>query len=178
MIHEYGMAAAIRDCGRRLDFSFPKVKISRHFLDHFCRYSSGMSNEGVNQRMFAQQIGNSRYASGVAVYRFDRLGAENLFSIAAGDAQAFFDISVRLEQCQRAGLGPKCDALPKLTKLRVVNFLFQLRLTSEDNLEELRRSSLQIGQEANFLEHFVRQILSFINNQDDAIPALILLSNH
>src|SRR5689334_6247198 len=98
MIHEHGMAAAISRLLQGLTAGLLQIEIPGHFLDHFGRYSSAVTNEGRNQRMLAEQIRNSRYAPSMAVYGFDRFRTENFCTGAAGDAQTLPYISVCLQQ--------------------------------------------------------------------------------
>src|ERR1700676_460277 len=156
MVHEYGVATATCWLGGHLLTDFLQVEISRHFLDHFPGYSFAVYDKSSNQSMLTQQINNSRYAAGKAVHRLDCVGTEDIFPRAAGNTETLPDIGLSLKQCERSRFRPKCDALAKLPKLWVVDLFFKLRLTGEDDLEELRSGGFQIGQKENLFGHFSR----------------------
>src|SRR6476661_5261022 len=111
----------------------------------------------------------------MTVHGLNGSGLKNLLSAATGDAKPLGDVAVSLQECQRASFGPQSNALAKLPKLSIVHFHFQLRLTREDDLEELCICSLEVTQEPNLFEHFERQILSLIDDQDNTVSTLILL---
>ena len=61
-------------------------------------------------------------------------------------------------------LGPERQPLPQLPQVRVLQSLLQLGLTYENNLQKLLGESLEIRHHANFFEHFIGQVLRFIND--------------
>ena len=60
---------------------------------------------------------------------------------------------------------PQRQALAQLAQLRHLEFRFQLRLPHQHDLQQLLREGLEIGEHADFFEHFIRQILCLVHNQ-------------
>src|SRR6266852_9308306 len=74
---------------------------------------------------------------------------EGLWVRCASDTKALHDIPADFLSGERTGLAAQHDALPKLPQLRQFEFFLELGLTREDDLQQLVRRSLEIGQQAN-----------------------------
>ena len=59
------------------------------------------------------------------------------------------------------------DALAKLDERRLEQFVRELRLAGEDDLDELAARVFKVGKEANALEHGFREILGLVNHDDE-----------
>ncbi len=80
-------------------------------------------------------------------------------------------IGARLLAAQRIQVVAAGDALRELAQLGAREQLAQFRLADEDDLQQLLRRRLQVRQQPHVLEHLRRQVLRFVDDQDDA-PAL------
>ena len=85
------------------------------------------------------------------------------------------DVAVSLFERELARLGAERDALPELPELRLIQLLFKFGLAGEHDLQQLFSGSLQIRQQADFLEHLRRKILRLVNDQHGAFPGLITI---
>ena len=63
------------------------------------------------------------------------------------------------------------DALRELAQLDAAEQLAQLRLADQDDLQQLLRFGLEIGEQAHLLEHLGREVLRLVHHQHDA-PAV------
>src|SRR5688572_22892421 len=76
------------------------------------------------------------------------------------------DVPPRLvarEVCER---GPHGDALIQLRQLRRANEFLQLRLSDEDDLNQLLVVGLEIRQHTDLLQEFNREMLCLVENRD------------
>src|SRR6266851_6155412 len=90
---------------------------------------------------------------------------EGLGVRCAGDTNALHDIPADFLSGERTGLAAQHDALPQLPQLRQFEFFLELGLAREDDLQQLVRRSLEIGQQANLFEYRKRQVLRFVYDQ-------------
>src|SRR5260370_991043 len=105
----------------------------------------------------------------------NRLWTENRVTRSPRNPQPFRDVLLGLLVGKRGGTAAEHDALAELAKLRKFELLLQFGLTGENNLQQLVRGSLQIREQADFLQDRISQILRFINNQDDGFSEAIAL---
>ena len=66
---------------------------------------------------------------------------------------------------QRGGLAAQHDALAELSQLWQLQLLFQLLLSRQYDLQQLLSGCLEVGQQANFFEHRVGQVLCFVHDE-------------
>jgi hypothetical protein len=92
---------------------------------------------------------------------------------SAGNPETFRDIFPGLIFGKGSGAAAKHNALPELAKLRELQLLFKFRLAREDDLQELFCGGLQIGEEADLLQHGIRQVLGFVDDQDDGLSIAV-----
>src|SRR5258708_26202906 len=104
---------------------------------------------------------------------FNRLCAEDWFARSAGNSEAFHNVIPCLLFGKRSSAAAKHNALPELAKLRELELLFQFRLAGEHDLQKLFCGGFQIGQEADLLQHGIRQVLGFVDDQNDGFPIAI-----
>ena len=91
------------------------------------------------------------------------------FARGAGDAQAMAHVGGGLVAGQRIEVIAAGDALRELAQLGAVQQLAQLRLADEDDLQQLLRFGLEIGEQAHLLEHLGREVLRLVHHQHDAL---------
>src|SRR6266700_3555216 len=97
--------------------------------------------------------------------RFNRFRSENRFTAGSGDPETFSDIVMGLLFRQRGGLAAQHDALAELSQLWQLQLLFQLLLSRQYDLQQLLSGCLEVGQQANFFEHRVGQVLCFVHDE-------------
>src|SRR5581483_748649 len=86
----------------------------------------------------------------------------------SGHAQAVPNVGDRLLMGQGIEVVASRNALRELAQLVAGQQLAQLRLSDEDDLQQLLRVGLEIGEEPYLLEHLRSQILSLIDHEHDA----------
>ena len=102
-------------------------------------------------------------------------GAEDGFAVGAGDAQTLGDVVRRFLSGERGSFTAQHDALTKLAKFGKFEFVFQLGLTGQNNLQEFFRGSFQIGEKTNFFKNRKAEILRFIDDKDGIFAGTIAL---
>jgi hypothetical protein len=93
----------------------------------------------------------------------------------AGNAKALHDVSADFISGERIGFAAQHDALPELPQLGQLEFFLKLGLAREDDLQQLVRGSLEIGQQPNLFEHGERQVLCFIDDQHGGFAGAVAL---
>src|SRR5258706_9527594 len=63
------------------------------------------------------------------------------------------------------GFGAQRQALAQLAQLRLLQALFEFRLPDQNDLQEFFGEGLQIGEHADFFEHFVGEVLGLVDDQ-------------
>ena len=122
-------------------------------------------DEGAHQTVFAQKINDARNAHGVVMNRGHGFRFKNLLPVRACDAQPLLYVGPGFVQRQSMRFGPECQTLPQLPQLGLLQLLFQFRLSHQNNLQQLFRESLQIGEHPDLFQHFVGKILGLIDDQ-------------
>ena len=101
-----------------------------------------------DQRMFADQIDDAWNAKAGAMDQGDSIPREDGLLVnrearvgarGTGDEQALIDVGRGLLLGQRMGAAPQGDPLTELTKLRLTQLTFELRLPGKDDLQQLFR---------------------------------------
>ena len=95
---------------------------------------------------------------------------ENLLG-GAGNPQPMPHIALGFLARQRFQVISAGDPLRQLAQIGAVEQFAQLRLSDQNDLQQLLRGRLQIGQQAHLLQHLDGEILRLIHDHDDA-PAL------
>src|SRR5690606_23589523 len=91
-----------------------------------------------------------------------------IWRLAARDAQPVADVRRRFGAAQRLEVIAARDALRDLTHLRALEQVAELRLTDQDDLQQLLRRRLEIRQEPHLLEELGAQRLRFVDDQHDS----------
>ena len=81
------------------------------------------------------------------------------------------DVGRRLSGGERLQIRKHGDALAKLHEVVLHERLRQLRLTGQNDLNQLRVGRLKIGQQADRFQHRLLQILRFVHDQHEPAPA-------
>ena len=114
-------------------------------------------------------------SASIAVNGLDRFRTENIGIFGPGNAQPLLNIAAGFLERELASLGAQRDALAELPELGLIEFLFELGLSGEHDLQQFFGGSLQIGEQADFFEHLRRKILRLVHDQHGALPGLIAL---
>src|ERR1700682_4281986 len=125
--------------------------------------------------MLGKNIDHAGNAAGIGVDGADGIGLKDEVAISAGDAESLADIAVGLFEREGSCLAADGDALAKLAELVTLERDFQLRLTREDDLQELLARFFEIEEKPDFLEGNGLQALSLVDNQDWSLTGAIPL---
>ncbi len=131
-----------------------------------------LARVGAEQGAVGDDVDDARHAVGQPVQLAHRAGRED-FATCAGDAQAMADVGERLALAQRLQVVAPGDALGELAELRPGEHLAQLRLADQDDLQQLLRRGLEVGQQAHLLEHVGVEVLRLVHQQHDAPAAAV-----
>src|SRR5713226_5301309 len=107
--------------------------------------------------------------------RFNGFRTENQFTAGSRDSQPFGDVVMGLLFGQRDRLTAQHDALAELSQLWQLQLLFQLLLPRQHDLQQFLRGCLEVGQQPNFFEHGVSQILRFVHNEHGGFTGTVTL---
>ena len=78
------------------------------------------------------------------------------------------DVRRRFGARQRLEVIAPGDALRELPQFDALEHVAQFGLADQDDLQELLRGGFEIRQQADLLERFRRQVLCFVDDDDDA----------
>ncbi len=104
-----------------------------------------------------------------------RLLGEDVADDAAGDAQAAGDVGGGFLQVERRQLRPQRDALLQLAQRLLVEAIGELGLADQDQVEQLDRRRLDVGEEPHFLEQLVGEALRLVDDQRRQAAGLVAL---
>src|ERR1700682_3394259 len=98
--------------GDRLDFI--QLEFPRDLFDNFGLDGTLLFNESVDERVFAEQINDTRDAERIEINHIHGLRAEDGFRSCTSCRQTFGDVLVSLFLGQRSGFAAEHDTLPQL----------------------------------------------------------------
>ena len=101
----------------------------------------------------------------------DRFAGEHLCADPAGGADSPGEIRGGLLEGQRPKLAAQRHPLLQLPQAAIVQPLRQLRLSGQDDEQQLFVVRLDVGQQPNLLEQFERQALCFIDDQHGCLAS-------
>ena len=101
--------------------------------------------------------------------------SEKIFSVRAGDQKALRDVVRRLLGGDRVGPGPQRDSLPQLAHIGSAQLLFEFGLAGENDLHQLLRGRLQVGEQANLFQQLPLQVLRLVDDDDAGLFAAVTL---
>ena len=133
--------------------------------------------ECAQQRRVAEDVDQPRDAARVAEDEVASGGLEDLSPFRAGDLEAVRDVFVRLALGKRAQMEPQTNALSELLQSRRIELVRQLRLARDDDAHQLLLAQLEAGEETHFFEHLARQVLRFVDDQQDLLAGRVLLDH-
>ena len=84
------------------------------------------------------------------------------------------DIGTRLLLVERRQIKARRDALIELPELWPRQHTGQLRLTGEDDLQQLLLVGLEVGKQTDLLQHLKAQVLRLVNHQYRAAIRLMI----
>jgi len=125
--------------------------------------------------MLAENVDHAGNALGIDVDAAYRLGLKYGITIGSGDAKSLADIAVSLFQRERGCPAADGDALAKLTEFVTLELDLELRLTREDDLQELLARGFEIQKKPDFLKGGGIQALGFIDDQYRSLSRPIAL---
>jgi hypothetical protein len=125
---------------------------------------------GAEQRAIADDIDDARNATADVVDLAQCAAREDVDG-RTGDAHAMAHVGRGLLARQRIEVVAAGDALRELPQVLARQQFAQLRLADQDDLQQLLGFGLQVGEQADVLEHLRGEVLRFIDDQHDA-PAL------
>ncbi len=97
---------------------------------------------------------------------------------AAGGDDPRRDVAGRLEHVERHELASKRHALLQLSKLVALQAIAQLRLTCEDQRQELLCRRFDVGEQPDLFEKTHAQTLRLIHNERGDLTPLAALAEH
>src|SRR5215831_6302851 len=132
----------------------------------------GISDE---QAMIADDVDEPRDPAGIGFDALGRRFGEQLEIRRARLPQAALDVFTHLVMGQRTDGGLHTDPLPELAKLGQLELQLELRLTHEQDLQQLLGRRLEIREQPNLLEGLRSQVLGFVENQDRLLTFAVAL---
>ena len=99
----------------------------------------------------------------------DGLRLEPNLTARAGDVQAVMDVAIGLLLVEIGERAADRHALVELRHLRRANLVEQLRLSDENDLNELFLIGLEVREHANLLEELRREVLRLVEDRDAAL---------
>ncbi len=91
-----------------------------------------------------------------------------------GHGQAVGNVLARLLRAQCVEVVARDDALRQLFQLRRGHHGAQLGLADQDDLQQLALAGLQVGQQAQLLQHVRRQVLRLVDDEHVVAPGRVL----
>src|SRR5579862_2045 len=121
----------------------------------------------MNQSIFTKRIDQARNAARVTMNLEDRFHRENFVWIGTPcHLHPLAYVAVRFLQFQRLQLGAQSDSLLQLPQIDRIELFVQLRLTNQQDLQQLFLRRFQIRQKSNFFENLRGEMVGFVNNKD------------
>ena len=124
---------------------------------------------GAEQGAIADDVDDARHAAAQPVH-FAQRGAREDLAAGAGHAQPVAHVGKRVLARQRLQVEARGDALRQLAQVVAPQQLAQLRLADQDDLQQLLRLGLEIGEQAHLFQHFGAEVLRLIDDQHHAAP--------
>jgi|SRR5208283_4086366 len=100
-------------------------------------------------------------------------GVKSAGFVATCDGKASSRIGGGLLLREKRQTGVNHDALAQLAKRGLTKLVIEFGLSRKNDLNEFTAGSLEIEEQAKFVESLLRQCLSFVENQDRQSPATL-----
>ena len=120
------------------------------------------------QRVVAQIVDAARDATAELSDLFQGIGGEESSSRIARHAEPVMNVFDRLGYVQGFEPGDGCNPLAQLRQVGAREFLPQLRLSHEQDLDQLGLRGLEIRQQPDGFQHGFVQVLGLVNHQNKA----------
>ena len=114
--------------------------------------------------MLAENVNHAGNAAGIGVDAAYCVGLKYGTTIGSGDAESLADIAVSLFRRERSCPAADGDALAKLAEFVTLELDLELRLTREDDLQELLARGFEIQKKPDFLKGGGIQALGLVDN--------------
>src|SRR6202050_893486 len=105
----------------------------------------------------------------------DRYRRKNASVRCARDSQPLINVPDSLFQCEWQRSTLQGDPLAKLAQFRTAQFLFELWLTGQDDLQKLLCGSFKVCQQPDFFQNVRGQILGLVDDQYGRLPGFITI---
>src|SRR5215471_4235178 len=125
------------------------------------------------ERVITNVVDDPWNARGSSIDQTDRLFFENVDIVGAGNLEPEPYISIDLEYGERLEHASERHPLLELSKLRLVQQEFELRLSAEHDLKQLLLVGLEVEKQANLLKQRHREPVRLIDNQGGLQPLLV-----
>ena len=123
----------------------------------------------------AKRIDETRHAARIAVDLVEALRCKKRLRVTARYRYPMRDIGARVGLVERADMKTQSNALHELLELGRVERVAKFRLAREYDPQHLLLVRLDTGQQADLLEHLLRQVLCLIHDQHDFLAVAVLL---
>ena len=91
------------------------------------------------------------------------------------DGEPVFYVELGLIERERTQMVADRDALAQLTHVLTVQLVAQLRLTNEDDLQQLLPIGLEVRQQPNLLQKVDAEALGLVDDENDIVVVFGLL---
>src|SRR3984893_1084718 len=122
-----------------------------------------------HQGAVTHEVDDARDAVAVLMDLAERGAREGQRPGQPRDAQAVLHVTVRLLARQRLQIAADADALVELAQLVELELLFELGLAHEQDLQELARGRLEVGEDADLLERLHAHLLRLVDDHEDRL---------
>jgi len=125
---------------------------------------------GTEQRAVAQQVDAPGHTTRQLEDAVARLAVEWNQTAQASHRQPVLDVVRRLLLGQRVEVEARHHPLRELLQFGLEQHVAQLGLADQDDLQQLALVGLQVGQQAQLLQHVDRQVLRLVDDQHVVQP--------
>ncbi len=129
----------------------------------------------TQQRAVAKQVDAARHAPRQGVDHAAGFGIEGCRAGAAGHIEPVLHILLGLFNRQRLQMEARNHALRQLFELGPCKHVAQLRLADQHDLQELAFMRLEVGQQAQLLQHIRGEVLRLVDDQYIALALRVSL---
>ena len=144
----------------------PSFQVIDRFVHDQPGDAPGLFDIAQQHGVVAKDVDRARNAARELEHLRQRRFGEQAVLLGARHVQPVTDIPVRVLPVERIQVERNRDALPKLLELAHGQLAPKRRLTHQDDLQELGRLGLGVGQHPDLFEHDGRQVLCLVDDQD------------
>src|SRR5579862_4384420 len=141
-----------------------KAEVGGNIVDDLRAYAAHLPRIGRDQRIFTDRVDQSRQSIGMLIHGSDSLRwKQNRWIRASRQLQPALDVTLGLIRIQRHEVGAQSDSLFQLPQADRVELLVQLRLSDQQNLQQLLLWRLQVAQQSDLFKNFCREMVRFVD---------------